>query len=42
MEAKFSISPKAEMVNEKTLIVAVDLGKNNHIVLLPDSEWRRG
>ena len=31
MEAKFSISPKAEMVNEKTLIVAVDLGKNSHM-----------
>lgn len=29
MEAKFSISPKARRINEKTLIVAVDLGKNS-------------
>ncbi len=31
MEAKFSISPTAKLVNEKTLIVAVDLGKNSHM-----------
>ena len=31
MEAKFGISPEAEMVNEKTLIVAVDLSKNSHM-----------
>lgn len=31
METRFSISPKAEIVNEKTLIVAVDLGKNSHM-----------
>lgn len=31
MEIKFSVSPKTQLVNDKTLIVAVDLGKNNHM-----------
>ena len=31
MDVKFSVSPKTKLVNDKTLIVAVDLGKNNHM-----------
>lgn len=31
MGTKFSISHKAQMVNQKTLIVAVDLGKDKHM-----------
>lgn len=31
MGTKVSVSPKAEIVNEKTLIAAVDLGKDSHM-----------